>query len=177
MKKVIILIISIICALNCKAQLTHTSEFIKVNLPDGTYKMNKQQVDALSGKNSTNKFPQQLRLPYTYNVNGILLNVNNVNQDSVNNNLPGTKKFLDNLAGLLKRHGNNTYTSIIKNVKDNQALVTNQIVNGVGRYRFYLQNHIKTLTFIGTIEYPETDSAKARALLDDILNNAQFTTK
>lgn len=50
MKKIIILIISVVCALNCKAQLTHTTEFIKVLLPAGTYKMNKQQVDALSDK-------------------------------------------------------------------------------------------------------------------------------
>ncbi|MBD1383763.1 hypothetical protein IDJ75_00615 [Mucilaginibacter rigui] len=176
MKKIFLtLTISIITAITCQAQLIHTSDFVKVALPDGAYKLNKQQVDALPGQSSLVKMPEALKSPYTYNIHGIILNMNNVNKDSINNNMLKKKRFLDELAGSFKRHGNNTYTSIVKNFNNNHALITNYIINNTGYYEFYVQNAAKTLTLAGKMEYNKADAAKAESLLNDIINNVQFT--
>ncbi|MGY4535960.1 hypothetical protein ACVW0P_000354 [Mucilaginibacter sp. UYNi724] len=136
--------------------------------------MNKQQVDGLTNKRPMYQMPEKLRAPYVYNFNGIILNLYNVNHDSTNISLPAMKHLSDDLAGLLRRHGNNTYTSVIKNIGNNQVLITNRVVDNVGRYEFNLKNKDRTWTFWGNIDYPEADLKKAEALLNDILNNAQF---
>ncbi|WP_191173682.1 hypothetical protein [Mucilaginibacter rigui] len=168
------LTLSIITALNCHAQLIHTSEFVKLSLPNGTYKLNKQQINALPGEKPVTKMDEQIRPPYIYNIDNIILSFHNVNQDSINNNLLGNKIFLDGLAGTFKRHGNNSYTSIIKNLNSKQVLIANYIINSAGYYDFYIQNAAKTLTLAGKMKYPKADAAKAEAL-NDIISNIQFT--
>jgi hypothetical protein len=175
MKKIILLSISIVYSISCMAQLTHSSEFVKLNLPNGAYKLNKQQIDALPGKKTITKMDEQIRPPYVYNIDNIILSFHNVNQDSINNNLLGNKKFLDELAGAFKRHGNNSYISNIKKVNNKQVLVANYIINSSGYYDFYVQNASKTLTLAGKMEYNKADAAKAESLLNDIINNVQFT--
>ncbi|MES2060939.1 MAG: hypothetical protein V4456_03410 [Bacteroidota bacterium] len=175
MKKIFLLLtLSIISILTCHAQLTHTGEFVKINLPNGVHKVNKQQVDALS----MDKLPIntiKVYSPYLYQVDNISLGLNNVNEDSNNNDMAGNKRFLDELYSSMKHHGNNSYKSVIKNIGSKQVLIAGYNDNGVSHYRFYIQNAAKTLMQSGKIDYQEADSAKAEALLNEIINSIQFT--
>jgi hypothetical protein len=177
MKKIILtLTLSIITIITCHAQLIHSSEFVKIALPNEAYKLNKQQIDALPGRSklsATSKI--NYTPPYNYKVDNILISLFNVGQDSISNDLPRKKRFHDELSSSLKKYGNYTYKSIIEKRGNSYVLITSDLVNGIGHYRFYLQNKAKTLTQAGSIDYPEADAAKAEALLNEIVNNIQFT--
>jgi hypothetical protein len=177
MKKIFLaLTLSIITAITCHAQLIHNADFVTIPLPNEAYKMSKQQVDALPGRPKTlGALKIDYTPPYIYKVGNILLKLFNANQDSINNNLPRTKLFEDNGHGFLKQNNNNTYTSVIKKVGNKQALIINYSYDNKGRYVFYIQNAAKTLTQAGRMEYPEADAAKAEALLNEVVNNIQFT--
>ncbi|RYU91097.1 hypothetical protein EWM62_03930 [Mucilaginibacter terrigena] len=177
MKKIFITIaLSIITVINCHAQSTHTSEFVKISLPNGVYKINKQQVDALPGRlKLQTKSKTDYSPPYNYKADNILVSFFNVNQDSIHNDLARTKRFNDDGYGVLKKYNNNTYTSVIKNTGNKQILVVNYVLHNKGYYSFYIQNEAKTLTQAGRMEYPEADAAKAETLLTEIINNIQFT--
>ncbi|RYU86146.1 hypothetical protein EWM62_18230 [Mucilaginibacter terrigena] len=176
MKNIILIIaLSIISATTCKAQIAYTSDLVKVNLPNGTFKLNKQQVDAISNVKSVNKivkvYPHNL-----YKKDNILLGFNNVNQDSINNNLPGVKKFIDQLYLSSESKPNRTYESMIKNTyNNNHALIVRYDIKNTGHIRFYCQNASKTLILSGKIEYSKLDSAKANSLLEEVLKNIRFT--
>jgi hypothetical protein len=177
MKKIIsALTLSIITALTCHAQLIHISDFVKIALPNETYRLNKQQANALA---SGPKLPSTTKIdytpPYNYKVGNILLNLFNANQDSINNDLPREKRFEDEGYGVLKKYNNNTYTSVIKSTGNKQVLIISYILRNKGYYSFYIQNAAKTLTQAGRMEYPEADAAKAEALLNEIINSIQFT--
>jgi hypothetical protein len=179
MKKIFLaLTLSIITTITCHAQLIHTNDLVKIALPNDAYKLTKQQVNALPGRP---KFPSTSKIdytpPYNYKIGNILLNLFNVNQDSINNDLPRKKRFEDDGHVFLRQNNinNNTYTSMIKSIGNKQALIINYSYSNKGRYIFYIQNEAKTLTQAGRMEYPETDAAKAEALLNEIINSIQFT--
>jgi hypothetical protein len=171
------LTLSIITVITCHAQLIHNADFVTIPLPNGVYKMSKQQIDAIP--RDVIKMQSKVKMdnspPYKYKVDDILLSFFKVNQDSINNDLPRKKRFEDDLNSFLRKNGNNTYTSVIKNTGNKQVLIINYSYSNKGRYIFYIQNEAKTLTQAGRMEYPETDAAKAEALLNEIINSIQFT--
>jgi hypothetical protein len=177
MKKIFItLTLSIITIITCHAQLIHSSDFVKIPLPNGAYKISKQQVDALPGRiKIQTKVKMDYSPPYNYKVNNIVLRLFNVNNDSINNDLPRKKIFIDELSSFLKKHGNYSYKSAIEKRGSLYLLITSSIIDGNGQFRFFIQNAEKTLTQGGYIDYSESDAAKAEALLNDILNSIQFT--
>jgi hypothetical protein len=176
MKKIFLLSTLIVFGvINCRAQLVHTSDFVKIELPKGIYKLSKQQVDAIPKYKVYGRPNQSYAPPYLYQMEDVSLGLFNVNTSAVNNDLPRHKSFQDNSYLFLKRNGNNTYSSSIKSMGKNQVLIINYNINEKGHYRFYYQNEAKTLTQAGKIDYNTADQAKAEALLNDVLNNIRFT--
>jgi hypothetical protein len=161
-------------AINCDAQLIHTRDFVKIALPDDVYKLSKQQVEAIPQFKVTNGTRKYLGPPDVYKVENISLGLYSVNTDAMNNDLPREKTFQEHNYSFLNRHGNNSYTSSIKNMGKNQVLIINYKINDKGYYRFSYQNESKTLTQAGKIDYSTVDQSKAEALLNDVLNNIQF---
>jgi hypothetical protein len=176
MKKTFVLFaLFIIGVINCNAQLIHTGDFVKITLPDGVHKLSKQQVEAIPQFKLTNRPLKYTGPPDVYKTENISLGLFIVNTDAMHNDFPRKKNFLDHLYSLLKLHGNNSYTSSIKNMGKNQVLIINYKINDKGYYRFYYQNESKTLTQAGEMEYNMADQSKAEALLNDVLNNIRFT--
>jgi hypothetical protein len=176
MKKIILtLILSTISILTCHAQLTHTSEFVKIILPNSVYQLSKQQLDEMPRFKLSSKSNVSYAPPYAYKLGDIFIGLSNASKAEVNNNLPKQKMYRDEGYNFLRTHGNNTYQSVIKNVGKNKVLLLSYSFDNVGHYRFYCQNEAKTITQSGYIDYPIADAAKAEALLNDILNSIQFT--
>ncbi|PWK80367.1 hypothetical protein LX99_00833 [Mucilaginibacter oryzae] len=173
-KSLIILLLSTTGAFTCKAQLIHRTEDVKLTLPNGTYKLSKQQVDALPGMKLSSKLNQSYYLPYNYKIGDIYIGLFNVNKDSINNNLPEKKSSHDERYIFLRSNGNNSYNSEIKRMGKNWVLLISYTINNIGKYKFDYQNESKTLTQAGEIDYPENQKEKATALLNEILNSIQF---
>ncbi|PWK80368.1 hypothetical protein LX99_00834 [Mucilaginibacter oryzae] len=175
MKKLLVIIfLSTTGTITCKAQLIHRTEDVKLTLPNGTYKLTKQQVDALPGMKLSGKLNQSYILPYNYKFGDIYIGLFRVNKDSINNNLPEKKNSYDERYIFLKNYGNNSYNSIIKNIGKNRVLLIKYTVHDIGYYEFNYQNEAKTLTQAGEIEYPKDQQEKATKLLNEILNSIQF---
>ncbi|PWK80369.1 hypothetical protein LX99_00835 [Mucilaginibacter oryzae] len=173
-KTLVILLLSTIGTFTCKAQLIHSTEDVKLILPKGTYKLTKQEVDALPGIKLSNKINQSGGMPYNYQLGSLYIGLFNVNKDSMNNDLPREKRFQDEGHLFLQSNGNNSYNSVIKRMGKNHVLLISYTINDTGYYRFNYQNEAKTFTQAGKIEYPIADKEKATALLNEILNSIQF---
>ncbi|PWK80366.1 hypothetical protein LX99_00832 [Mucilaginibacter oryzae] len=173
-KLLVIILLSTTGTITCKAQLIHRTEDVKLTLPNGTYKLTKQQVDALSGIKLFNKLNQPYYFPYNYKIGDIVIGLFNVNKDSMNNDLPREKRFQDEGYLFLKKYGNNSYKSEIKSLGKKQVLLISYTVHDTGYYHFFYQNESKTLSQAGEIKYPKTDEEKATALLNEILNSIRF---
>ena len=176
MKKILLIIALTIKSILGYSQVIHNNELIKIKLPESTKKLNKKQVatSSIDVKNFTLQNANFIQ-PYNYQIENMSLGLSNVSNSSIVNDLERMKVFQDNLNLYLIKNGNKTYTSYIKKIGFKTVLITHHISKKIGYYDFYLQNEGRTLTQKGRIDYPEADSAKAAALLNDILNNAQFT--
>ncbi|PAW92994.1 hypothetical protein CKK33_05600 [Mucilaginibacter sp. MD40] len=175
MKTTIILFAIVIKATLSYSQIIHSNELIKITLPKQTTKISKQQLNTFSPQFNPIGSKANYIQPYNYQVEDFYLGLSNVSNGSIVNDLERMKRFQDDLNLYLIKNGNKTYRSFIKKIGNKTVLITHHISNKVGYYDFYLQNENKTLIQKGNIKYPEADSTKATALLDDILNNAQFT--
>jgi len=177
MKKKIILafVLSLLTAITCRAQLTHTSQSVKIILPKGFYKLSNQQVDSVKSIKSPIAGLHKTYSPYLYKIGFLLLSLNDVVQNAPADYLSSTKKFMDDGYGFLKERNNNTYRSILKNTaNNNQVLIVSYSINKVSFFRFYCQNITNKFTLIGKIECPEVDATKAETLGNELLNNIQF---
>jgi hypothetical protein len=177
MKKTFVLFaLFIIGVINCNAQLIHTGDFVKITLPDGVHKLSKKQVDAivprfkLPGRQS-----QSQGAPYVYKMDEVKLGLYNVNVNPAYGDLTKERLYKDEGYLFLRHYGNNSYNSVIKTFGNNQALIINYNIDNIGHYWFFYRNDKKTLGQAGEMEYNMADQAKAESLLNEVLNNIQFT--
>lgn len=176
MKKIFsVLALIIIGALNCQAQVIHTADFVKIELPNGVYKLSKQQVNAIAPGFKLPGRPSTAPIPTFYQMDNVRLGIYNVIANPPYGDLVRLQSYNQDAYKFLRLSGNNSFNSVIKIFGTNQALITNYNLDGIGYYWFFYRNEAKSLGMGGKMEYDIADQAKAEALLNDVLNNIQFT--
>ena len=68
----------------------------------------------------------------------------------------------------LQQYGNKTYNSVVRDFGENQALIINYSLDGIGHYWFFYRNNEKTLGQAGKMDYKTADHEKAEALLNNV---------
>ncbi|HEK19736.1 MULTISPECIES: hypothetical protein [unclassified Mucilaginibacter] len=176
MKKLFFLCLLTASIFNCRAQIVHSAEHIILPLPKGAQKLTAQQVNTLTSLTNSQAISKfKLAPPYNFRFDNIVINIYNIGRNEASNNLTRKKASRDEGFSFLKRRGNNSYHSVIKDIYNKRALIVNYTYGGHVYCFVDIQNSDKTFTLPLKLSYPEADSVKAAGLLDDILNNAQFT--
>jgi len=175
MKKISILIISIIYSLCAIAQQTPLNDLVSISIPKEAKKLTKENLkSAVTSK--AKHFPEIDRkrsIGDFYQVNDILIQLNGAIVPIKKNYLEETKKGdaeISSLDGSLPPH----YESSIKAINNYRVLVITYANPNVSCYRFYSISNTNDAALNGVLEFKESDRGQAKEILDKMLKSIKF---
>jgi hypothetical protein len=176
-KKLVFLITSVIYSLTCLGQQISLNNEVKINLPNRTEKLTKDQVSSFAGKRfNHDKIAlsniADFNTPHLYKVDNVLISFNTASGSTEEGHLLKLKNGLDEMS-----KKNKSYSSNIKTVNNSKVLIINETLGNVEYYNFYCFKTInaKRVTAItGTLQFDKSDHDNASNILDDVLKGIKF---
>ena len=176
MKKLIFLVLGLTFSFFCHGQNTVSfSDAAKVDLPNGRQKIQREDAVAFAGKRFNNEplimrsIGKRNKLDSIYLINNVLVTLNAQNKSSEKGHLAQLKMGLDEMSRRDPSH-----SSKLETINNNDVLIEDYIVGGVGNYRFYLFNASYTRSLTGILEFDKNDKAEATAILNHILQSVSL---
>jgi hypothetical protein len=183
MKKIIFIIIGTLYSLSGMSQQMALSDTVNIKMPNGTEKLSRDQFsDYVNNKFKNSKSALYIIPNHNARIdNKHFFKVNNVvvllvhgkrREKDKDTYLSEQKKYFDNLYNTNK--DDVKYSSVIKTINNNNVLITHDVVDNVGCYRFFCNDSTNIRSLYGVLQFDEADEAAATELLNKILNEIKF---
>jgi len=180
MKKIIILIALNIYGLSAMAQQITLKNSVTFNIPKGAEQITQQQAIA----HARTKYNDSLvvgdykgqRSDYMFKINDIVISVRVSNHSGSLNLKESYLSFKKGLDALVAYSGTPPYPSNIKRINAD-TVITNYMRFGKAEYCYFYYFHGSSHAarrVYGELEFDPADAAKAKAILDDLLNSIKF---
>ena len=172
MKKIIFLYALLVCCFIARGQETQTEKNILLDLPQGSEKPGKQAIlSYLKTRKNTRIINPETPNVLTYRFGDILFQINGGSSTFAKDRLEMFKMGMDHLNAQIT---DRKYSSELKTLKSYRAVVINIQTEDLCHYRFMAINNANNKGAFATIEYNKTEEAKAKSILDHILNHLKF---
>jgi len=176
MKKICILIISLMTFLSVKSQQVPLSNIINFNPPNSIKKSTNENLKSIK----SNSIGGRTMMDMTklsgefYTAGDMVIHLNGAVGVSTTNHLEKLKKGWDEIFKHDKSATN--YTSTIKSINNYKVLILNYDVENKGNshYDFYCISNSHDKALSGSIEYSNSDKEQAANLYKELSNSIEF---
>jgi len=172
MKKIIFLYALLVCCFIARGQETQTEKNIVLNLPQGNEKPAKQAIlSYLKTRKNTQIINPETPNVLTYRFGDILFQINADSGMIPKDRLEKFKMVRDNFSTQVPGQ---KYSSELKTLKNYRAVLIKTQTEDFCYYRFMAVNNANNKIVFATMEYNKTEEAKAKSILEHILNHLKF---
>jgi hypothetical protein len=172
MKKIDILILSVMTCLFLNAQETPISKVVNMTVPKGAIKLNKEEVKSYADREFGNSEITSVNTQNLYSINELLMAFWDLNVSE------GNKKSLEAIKSealeLYKLDKNIIVDDAsIKEANNNKILVISYKNKDANYYRF-ISEYRNNQAISGLIQFKASDKNQSKAILKEILSSIKF---
>lgn len=173
MKKLVIVIVTLLTFLSAKSQQVPLNTVINFRLPKNTEKTDKQNQRLIKSSSVGKLLPIRNEAVGEFYISGnTIIHLNGAIGVTTTDHLEKLKKGWDEI---FKHDGSATnYTSTIKSINNYKILILNYDDKSNSHYNFYCVNNLHNKALSGSIEYNNSDKEQAAKLFKELSDSIEF---